>query len=90
VDPGRLPRCSSRPTALISLLQFLLGAVLAGTGAPGTAHLLYGAVNRLDAVNMLALAVLAVAAATSGTTAPAAAVRRNRARYRRPVSRPAR
>ncbi len=52
--------------ALISLLQFVLGAVLAGTSAPGTAHLLYDAVNRLDGVKMLALAVLAVAAVASG------------------------
>ena len=45
--------------ALISLLQFALGAVLAGTASPGTAHLLYDAVNRLDGVKMLALAILA-------------------------------
>ena len=47
--------------ALISL-----GAVLAGTASPGTAHLLYDAVNRLDGVKMLALAVLGLAAAASG------------------------
>ena len=52
--------------ALISLTQFVLGAVLAATSAPGTAHLLYNAVNRLDGVKMLALAVLAVAAVASG------------------------
>jgi hypothetical protein len=52
--------------ALISLTQFVLGAVLAATSAPGTAHLLYDAVNRLDGVKMLALAVLAVAAVASG------------------------
>ena len=52
--------------ALISLLQFALGAVLAGTASPGTAHLLYDAVNRLDGVKMLALAVLGLAAAASG------------------------
>ena len=51
--------------ALISLLQFVLGAVLAGTASPGTAHLLYDAVNRLDGVKMLALAVLALAGAAS-------------------------
>src|SRR6266487_2481610 len=48
--------------ALISLTQL----VLAATSAPGTAHLLYDAVNRLDGVKMLALAVLAVAAVASG------------------------
>ena len=52
--------------ALISLLQFVLGAVLAGTASPGTAHLLYDAVNRLDGVKMFALAVLALAGAASG------------------------
>ena len=49
-----------------SLAQFVLGAMLAQASAPGTAHLLYDAVNRLDGVKMLALAVLAIAAATSG------------------------
>jgi hypothetical protein len=52
--------------ALISLLQFALGAVLAGTASPGTAHLLYDAVNRLDGAKMLALAILGFAAAASG------------------------
>jgi len=52
--------------ALISLLQFVLGLVLAGTATPGTAHLLYEVVNRLDGVNMLALAILTLAGAASG------------------------
>ena len=52
--------------ALISLLQFTLGAGLAGTASPGTAHLLYDAVNRLDGAKMLALAVLGLAGAASG------------------------
>jgi hypothetical protein len=52
--------------AFISLLQFALGAVLAGTASPGTAHLLYDAVNRLDGVKMLTLAILGLAAAASG------------------------
>ena len=51
--------------ALISLLQFALGAVLAGTASPGTAHLLYDAVNRLDGAKMLALAGLGLAGAAS-------------------------
>ena len=50
--------------ALISLTQFVLGAVLAATSAPATAHLLYDAVNRLDGVKMLALAILGLAAAS--------------------------
>jgi hypothetical protein len=52
--------------AFISLLQFALGAVLAGTASPGTAHLLYDAVNRLDGVKMFALAVLVLAGAAAG------------------------
>ena len=52
--------------AFISLLQFALGAVLAGTASPGPAHLLYYAVNRLDGVKMLALAIFSLAAAASG------------------------
>jgi hypothetical protein len=51
--------------ALISLAQFVLGVVLAVTSAPGTAYLLYAAVNRLDGVKMFALAILAVAAVAS-------------------------
>jgi len=52
--------------ALISMLQFTLGAALAGTASPGTAHLLYDLVNRLDGVKMLTLAILGLAAAASG------------------------
>ena len=52
--------------AVISLAQFVLGMVLAGTSAPGTAHLLYEAVNRLDGAKMFALAALGLAGAASG------------------------
>jgi hypothetical protein len=52
--------------ALISLVQFVLGLVLASTSAPGTAGMLYEAVNRLDGVKMFALAILGLAAAASG------------------------
>ena len=52
--------------AVISLAQFVLGMVLAGTSAPGTAHVLYEAVNRLDGLKMFALAALALAGAASG------------------------
>jgi hypothetical protein len=52
--------------ALISLAQFVLGVVLAAATDPGAAHLLYEAVNRLDGVKMLALAILGLAGATSG------------------------
>jgi hypothetical protein len=52
--------------AVISLAQFVLGMVLAGTSAPGTAHMLYEAVNRLDGAKMFALAALGLAGAASG------------------------
>ena len=63
---ARVALIAGGAAALISLAQFVLGAVLAQTSAPGTAHLLYDAVNRLDGIKMLALAVLAVAAVASG------------------------
>ncbi len=63
---GRAALLAGGMAALISLAQFVLGAVLAATSAPGTAHLLYDVVNRLDGVKMLTLAVLGVAAASSG------------------------
>ena len=40
--------------------------VLTGTPAPGTAHTLYAAVNRLDGAKMFALAALALAGAAPG------------------------
>jgi hypothetical protein len=51
--------------AAISLTQCLLGLALAGSARPGTAHLLYEAVNRLDGVKMFALAALALAGVAS-------------------------
>ena len=52
--------------ALISLVQFVLGTLLAAAASPAAAHLLYESVNRLDGVKMLALAVLGLAGASSG------------------------
>ncbi|GAA0372675.1 hypothetical protein NE235_30855 [Actinoallomurus spadix] len=52
--------------ATISLIQFVLGVALSRTTAPGTAHLLFQAGDRLDGVKMLALAVVGAAAAASG------------------------
>ena len=52
--------------AVISVAQFALGMVLAGTSAPGPAHMVYEAVNRLDGVKMFALAILGLAGAASG------------------------
>jgi len=50
--------------AVISAMQFGLGLALTATSAPGSAHLLFTSVDRLDGVKMLALAVLGAAAAT--------------------------
>jgi hypothetical protein len=66
VTAARFAAAAGVAAALISLTQFVLGVVLAGTTAPGTAHLLYEAVNRLDGVKMLTLAILGAAGAASG------------------------
>ena len=66
VTAARFAAAAGVAAALISLTQFVLGVVLAGTTAPGTAHLLYEAVNRLDGAKMLTLAILAAAGAASG------------------------
>jgi hypothetical protein len=66
ITAARFAATAGVTAALISLVQFVLGVVLAGTAAPGTAHLLYDAVSRLDGVKMLALAILALAGAASG------------------------
>jgi hypothetical protein len=63
---ARFAATAGMAAALISFTQFVLGTVLVGTTAPGTAHLLYDAVNRLDGVKMLALAILGVAGAAAG------------------------
>ena len=47
-SPARFACIADVAAAIISLAQFVLGMVLAGAAAPGTAHLLYEAVNRLD------------------------------------------
>ena len=72
----------------ISLAQFVLGMVLAGTSAPGTAHLLYDAVNRLDGAKMFALAAFGLRRRRVGDAAPVAAVHRDRARPRHGLLRP--
>lgn len=66
VTAARFAAISGVAAAAISLLQFALGVALAGTTAPGAAHLLYESVNRLDGAKMLTLAVLGVAGAASG------------------------
>jgi hypothetical protein len=63
---ARLACITGVAAAVISLLQFVLGIVLAGTSAPGTAHTLYEVVNRLDGVKMFALAILGLAGAAAG------------------------
>ena len=63
---ARVALAAGLAAALISLAQFVLGAILAAAASPAAAHLLYESVNRLDGVKMLALAVLGLAGATSG------------------------
>ena len=60
---GRPHRWRSPPRSS-SLTQFVLGAALAATSAPATAHLLYDAVNRLDGVRRSPRPSSAVAAAS--------------------------
>jgi hypothetical protein len=63
---ARVALVAGGTAAVVSLVQFTLGAVLAATTTPGTAHLLYDGVNRLDGFKMLALAALGLAGAASG------------------------
>jgi hypothetical protein len=65
-EAARVALIAGGAAALISLLQFALGAALAVTTTSATAHLRYDAVNRLDGVKMLALAGLGLAGAASG------------------------
>jgi MFS superfamily sulfate permease-like transporter len=51
--------------AIISLVQCFLGVALARASAPGSAHLLWELVDRLDGIKMLMLALLALAAAVA-------------------------
>lgn len=51
--------------AAISLVQCFLGVALARASAPGSAHLLWELVARLDGIKMLMLAILALAAAVT-------------------------
>lgn len=65
VTAARFAASAGTVAAVISFTQFMLGMVLAGTTAPGTAHLLFETVNRLDGVKMLTLAILGAAGAAS-------------------------
>lgn len=56
---------SGAAAAVISLLQFSLGCWLAATTSPGTAHVLYQTLNRMDGAKMLSLAVLGCAVAVA-------------------------
>jgi hypothetical protein len=58
IAAGRFALASGLTAAVISVLQFGLGLLLATTSSPGTAQLAYAAVNRTDGGKMLALAVL--------------------------------
>jgi len=63
ITAGRFALASGLTAAIISVLQFGLGLLLATTSSPGTAQLAYAAVNRMDGGKMLALAVLGAAGA---------------------------
>ncbi len=63
VTAGWLALVAGLTAAVISVLQFGLGLALTATSSPGTAHLLYAAVNRMDGGKMLVLAVLGAAGA---------------------------
>jgi hypothetical protein len=58
---GQVLLTAGLAAAAISFAQFVLALILIRTQDPGSAHLLYGAVNRLDGVKMLLLAVLGAA-----------------------------
>jgi hypothetical protein len=60
---ARFALVSGLTAAIISVLQFGLGLAVSVTSSPGTAHLAYTAVNRMDGGKMLALAVLGAAGA---------------------------
>jgi hypothetical protein len=67
---SRLMLITGGIAAAISFLQFVLGMTLAATTNPATthpatAHLLYSAIDRMDGVKMLTLAVLGVAGAAA-------------------------
>jgi hypothetical protein len=61
---ARFALASGVLAAIVSAVQFGLGLALVATSEPGTAHVLFATVNRLDGVKMLALAVLGAAAVT--------------------------
>lgn len=65
VTGSRLARVAGVAAAVISVLQFCLGMGLAATSSPGTAHVIYQLVNRMDGGKMLALALLAAASAAA-------------------------
>jgi len=62
---GRAAAVAGLTAAAISALQFVLGVALTRAAAPVAAHLLFEAVNRLDGVKMLTLAVLGLAGAAT-------------------------
>jgi hypothetical protein len=62
---SRIALISGVTAAAMSLFQFVIGIALTATTAPATAHLLYQAVDRMDGIKMLTLAVLAAAGASA-------------------------
>jgi hypothetical protein len=65
VARSRLVMVAGVTAAVVSVLQFCLGLWLSATSSPGTAHVLFQLVNRMDGGKMLVLAVLGAAAAAS-------------------------
>lgn len=66
---GRVVLLASLVAAISSFAQVGLGLVLIKTAAPDTAHALWGAINRLDGVKLLALGVFGLAAARGAAAA---------------------
>ena len=64
---GRVLRVAGLTAAVLSLVEFVLGMVLARAQDAGSAHLLWAAIDRIDGVKMLAFAVLGAAAWFKGT-----------------------
>jgi len=67
---GLIALITGATAATISLVQCFLGVALARAGAPGSAHLLWELVDRMDGIKMFMLAILALAAAVTTVLPP--------------------
>jgi hypothetical protein len=59
---SRVLRAAGLTATAISIAEFVLGLLLVKTQDPGSAHLLWATVDRIDGIKMLAFAVLGAAA----------------------------